>query len=103
MKTANEVRILVDEARTNLEANKIIEEYAEQFKPKWISVNDSLPIHGERCLFVVDSPQSHRHRSVYAGSYTGDPEGTGFRNEFSTPGIGFNASHWMLSPEPPKL
>jgi hypothetical protein len=56
MKTANETRLLIYEAKTNKEANRIIEEYGEQFKPKWNFVDDELPIHpeGETARVLTD-------------------------------------------------
>lgn len=43
MKTPNEIRLLIDEAETDKEANRIIEEYGDQFKPKWIPTSERLP------------------------------------------------------------
>lgn len=69
---------------------------------KWISVKDGLPEDLQRVMFVVDSPGSYYHGKVYGGSYTGGIDPQNPINEFSTPGWGCRASHWMPSPEPPK-
>ena len=76
----------------------------EQMQPEWISVLEALPEELDCCLFVVDLPHDHRHGNVYGGVYTGDPssKNAGSRYEFSIPGIGFTASEWMLSPNPPR-
>lgn len=77
---------------------------APALEDKWISVKERLPEPSQACNFVIDMPDSTRHRKVYGGTYTGDPgsEREDRRNEFSTPGIGWNASHWQPSPEPPQ-
>lgn len=62
----------------------------------WISVKDAMPEVSQRVLFiVVNSPPIYNHFNgkVYGGVYTA-------YGQFSTPGIGFEASHWMPSPEP---
>lgn len=71
---------------------------------KWISVKERLPEPFQACNFVIDMPDTTRHRKVYGGTYTGDPgsEHEDRRNEFSTPGIAWNASDWLPAPEPPK-
>jgi len=65
---------------------------------QWISVRDRLPDPGTDCLFIVDSANPEYHGRILGGRYIG---GYG-KWEFATPGIGFFASHWQLSPQPPK-
>lgn len=71
-------------------------------EPGWISVYDELPERYKECLFIVGPYGSNQyHGRVMGGRYTGDPESPyhDTRAEFSTPGMGFLASHWMYSPE----
>lgn len=63
----------------------------------WIDVNEKLPELYQSVAFVVNNSSDHNGK-VYGGSYTGSNR---FPNEFSTPGIGFSASHWMPLPAPP--
>lgn len=80
----------------------MIQELKEHLQPKWIPVTERLPDPLQACNFIIDKPDSRRHGKVYGGTYTGDPgsEHEDRRNEFSTPGISWNASHWMPSPMP---
>lgn len=59
----------------------------------WVSVKDSMPELYQRVLFVVKSENEWYNGKVYGGVYT--------HPDFSTPGMGFSASHWMPSPSPP--
>ena len=63
--------------------------------PDWINVDDQLPERHQRVLFVVKSPNDWYHGKVYGGVYT-DPD-------FATPGIAFEATHWIPSPNPPEV
>lgn len=65
----------------------------------WIDVNEKLPELYQSVAFVVNNSRDHNGK-VYGGSYTGSNR---CPNEFSTPGIGFSASHWTPLPEPPNL
>jgi hypothetical protein len=80
-----------------------LESQPKEQHAKWVSVSERLPNELDNCLFVVDLPHDHRHGKVYGGVYTGDSlsKNLNRRYEFSTPGISFTASEWMLSPTPP--
>jgi hypothetical protein len=69
----------------------------------WISVEERLPDELQRVSFVVKSRDEAYNGKVLGGKYTGDPksEYPSRKNEFSTPGIGWEASHWMPAPAPP--
>ena len=71
---------------------------AEFATPSWIPVEEALPEETRECLFIVDLLGHFYHGRVYGGHYTGDPTSKHHRNEFSTPGWGVPASHWMYSP-----
>lgn len=58
---------------------------------KWIPVTDRLPKEGQRVLFIVDSRDDWYNGKIWGGIYTG--------HDFSTPGVGFMASHWAEIPE----
>ena len=65
---------------------------------RWIPVTESLPSRGDRCLFIVSVENSHDNGRMLGGTYTGNPNDF-TRYEFSTPGHGFEASHWCPYPE----
>ena len=64
----------------------------------WISTQDRKPAQNQSVAFVVEaengSSQEHLHGRVLGGTYHPD-------RGFSTPGIGFRASHWMPLPTAP--
>ncbi|WP_175712163.1 DUF551 domain-containing protein [Burkholderia ambifaria] len=64
----------------------------------WISVEDRKPVPNQSVAFVVEaedvSSQEHLNGRVLGGTYHPDWG-------FSTPGIGFRASHWMPLPTAP--
>lgn len=68
--------------------------WALEQSPKWIPVAERWPKPGQRVMFAVDLPGNPKHGKVYGGVFTG--------HDFSTPGWGCTASHWMPSPEPPQ-
>jgi hypothetical protein len=65
----------------------------------WIPVTECLPDKLQSCNFIVHSQRDYYHGKVYGGVYTGDPEDDFSKNEFSCPGIAFEASHWMPAPD----
>lgn len=67
---------------------------------RWIDAKQSLPMAGQAVLFVVDEPTEAHHGRVLGGQFT-PLTSRSQRTDFSTPGIGWRASHWMPAPEPP--
>lgn len=67
--------------------------WMQDIQPKWIPVTESLPERHQRVMFVVKSDNEWYNGKVYGGVYT-DPD-------FTTPGMGFEATHWMLLPDAP--
>lgn len=67
----------------------------------WIPVEKRLPERYQACAFVVKSSDERYNGKVYGGKYTGRATSWD-KHEFSCPGFGFEASHWMPLPQPPK-
>lgn len=73
--------------------------YAQQREEPWVRVEDGYPKSKSDIIFIVRGSRDYDGR-ILGGRYTGyDDE----PNEFSTPGMGYCASHWKYSPPaPPK-
>lgn len=69
----------------------LMEAYANQFKPKWISVSDVLPSIEGNYLIVCKGKVSERW--YYIGKYVGFHINYGTTKE--------DITHWMEMPEPP--
>lgn len=97
MKTADEIQISYAESKgfgnfdlliekevsaLDYHVQKVQEIYADQFKPKWISVKDALPEIGTMNLWFVD-----------------DEMGVGFYDGLDE----LACTHWMPLPNPPEI
>lgn len=66
-------------------------------RPQWIPVSEKLPVDRQAVLFVVDGRywQPHLTGRVLGGAYDA------VSGNFSVPGLGLIASHWMPAPPAP--
>jgi len=93
-----------------------MQQYAEQFKPKWISVTESLPKPGTDVLILKDLSKWNRGKHIYKASVhlAEKPQSYGGPNSltgrgyltgvyFAIPAIcnPDTITHWMPLPEPP--
>jgi len=67
-----------------------MEEYADQFKPKWISVEDDLP---ELATFVI----CHKKNGLVLGLYYSADREFRYAEQIQRNQV----THWMPLPEPP--
>jgi predicted restriction endonuclease len=81
--------------------------YAEQFKPKWVSINDSLPVIGSDVL-AIDNTAGMSGRSTFheVVEYIGIDEIKSWKTvdyhwETQERELTY-FTHWMPLPEPPK-
>lgn len=103
MKTAEEI---LKQSDVPLPASSItfkkltaaMEAYAEQFKPKWISVDDGFPEDGQEVNISVKGKTkistfriNNGHKQFYCGSDHNMCYGRGF------------ITHWQPLPEPPTI
>ena len=63
-----------------------MEEYAMQFIPQWISVNDKLPEDRQDVMVYFSEPRNSIILCLWNEVFLED-----------------NATHWMLIPEPPEV
>lgn len=73
--------------------SKLMEEYADKFKPKWVSVEDELPNFGYQYIVSLEFSEPCTVCAVFdEGQFTCA----------ETEEVFTNVSHWMPLPEPPK-
>jgi hypothetical protein len=72
----------------------------ETCRDGWIDAKQRLPDAGQEVIFVVDEPDTADHGRILGGRFT-PLVSRAERTDFSTPGVGWRASHWMPAPKPP--
>lgn len=78
---------------------RAMEAYAEQFKPKWISITEMLPEKGDDYNIVIDLQDG------MGGPVSGSGEFDGIRKVFCYQGTDIiidNVTHWQPIQDPPE-